>query len=79
MSESRVRVIEAAFKKLDRSGDGVISIDDLRTVYSVKNNPRYKNGDESEDTILTKFLNNFEKEGTRDGVVSIYINGLYKI
>lgn len=71
MSESRIKVIEAAFKKLDKTGDGVISIEDLRQVYNVTANPRYQSGEESEETILLKFLNNFEKDNTKDGIVSI--------
>jgi Ca2+-binding EF-hand superfamily protein len=30
MSESRKRIVQKAFEKLDKTGDGVISIDDLR-------------------------------------------------
>jgi len=71
MSKSRLNVIGEAFKKLDKTGDGVITIDDLRGVYSVKMNPRYMSGEETEEQILNKFLNNFEKdEKTRDGKVT---------
>ncbi|XP_023721932.1 calcyphosin-like protein isoform X2 [Cryptotermes secundus] len=71
MSNSRLKVINEAFKKLDKTGDGVITIDDLRGVYSVKMNPRYMSGEETEEQILSKFLNNFEKdESTRDGKVT---------
>lgn len=70
MSESRKKVIDEAFKKLDRTKDGEITIDDLKTVYNVKCHPRYISGEESEETILKKFLGNFEQEDTKDGRVS---------
>lgn len=41
MSDSRKSIIELAFKKLDKTGDGVITLDDLRHVYNVKAHPRY--------------------------------------
>lgn len=77
MSESRKRVIEECFKKLDKNGDGQLTIDDLKNVYNVKANPRYISGEEDEETILKKFLANFEDEKTTDGIVSeVNINWL---
>ena len=36
MSDARKRVIGEAFNKLDKTGDGFITIDDVRGVYDVK-------------------------------------------
>uniref|UniRef100_A0A8C9KR02 Calcyphosine n=1 Tax=Panthera tigris altaica TaxID=74533 RepID=A0A8C9KR02_PANTA len=57
MSQAREAVIAAAFAKLDRSGDGVVTVDDLRGVYS---------GRWTEEEVLLCFLDNFdssEKDG----------------
>lgn len=32
MSQSRINIINEAFKKLDKTGDGVITVDDLKYV-----------------------------------------------
>ena len=73
MNDSRKKVIEQAFQKLDKTGDGEITTDDLRGVYNVKNHPRYISGEESEEEILNKFLGNFEKDSTKDGTVSFIL------
>ncbi|XP_054007246.1 calcyphosin-like protein [Hylaeus anthracinus] len=70
MSQSRKNVVEQAFQKLDKSGDGIITCDDLKGVYNVKCHPRYISGEESEESILNKFLANFEQNNTRDGIVT---------
>ncbi|KAL2747307.1 calcyphosin-like protein [Vespula maculifrons] len=70
MSSSRKKVVEQAFQKLDKTGDGEITIDDLKGVYNVKCHPRYISGEESEESILNKFLGNLEQNATRDGVVT---------
>jgi len=71
MSESRTKVVHQAFEKLDKTGDGEITVDDLRGVYNVKCHPRYISGEESEESIMKKFLGNFEQESTKDGIVTL--------
>ncbi|CAD6237047.1 GSCOCG00002111001-RA-CDS [Cotesia congregata] len=71
MSESRIKLVEQAFQKLDKTGDGEITVADLRGVYNVKCHPRYISGEESEESILNKFLGNFEQENSKDGIVTM--------
>ena len=70
MSESRKKVVHQAFEKLDKTGDGEITVADLRGVYNVKCHPLYISGEESEENIMKKFLGNFEQNSTKDGIVS---------
>ena len=36
MTPKRIALVELAFKKMDKSGDGVISVDDIRGTYDVR-------------------------------------------
>lgn len=66
MSQAREAVIAAAFAKLDRSGDGVVTVDDLRGVYNGRAHPKVRSGEWTEEEVLRRFLDNFdasEKDG----------------
>lgn len=66
MSQAREAVIAAAFAKLDQTGDGVVTVDDLRGVYSGRAHPKVRSGEWTEDEALHQFLDNFdtfEKDG----------------
>lgn len=70
MSPSREALVEKAFQKLDRSGDGQVTFEDIKGVYSVRNHPEYLNGQKSERELLKRFLATFEEGGVVDGVVT---------
>lgn len=44
LNDSRLEVINLAFDKMDKTGDGQITIDDLKLGYNVKFHPNYMNG-----------------------------------
>lgn len=70
MSQTRLAVVDAAFKKLDKTGDGVITIDDLKGNYCADKNPLYVSGEKTKEEIITYFLNNFEIGKHVDGKVN---------
>uniref|UniRef100_A0ABI7ZW63 EF-hand domain-containing protein n=1 Tax=Felis catus TaxID=9685 RepID=A0ABI7ZW63_FELCA len=70
MSQAREAVIAAAFAKLDRSGDGVVTVDDLRGVYSGRAHPKVRNGEWTEEEVLRRFLDNFDSS-EKDGQVTL--------
>ncbi|XP_022665745.1 calcyphosin-like protein isoform X1 [Varroa jacobsoni] len=70
LNATRISVIEKAFKKMDKTGDGVVTYEDVKGTYNVKAHPDYQNGTKTEREILTKFLNVFEQGGIQDGKVT---------
>lgn len=70
MSTARKEIVMQAFRKLDKTGDGVITIEDLRNVYNAKHHPKYLNGDWTEDQVFRSFLDSFDSPYEKDGKVS---------
>lgn len=69
MSNARKEVVLQAFKKLDKTGDGVITVEDLRGVYNAKYHPKYQNGEWTEEQVFRKFLDSFDSPDDKDGKV----------
>jgi len=69
MSRCRLDLIDKAFAKMDVTGDGVITADDLKRSYDVTQHPKFKTGEWSRERILKEFLDTFQL-GEKDDVVS---------
>ena len=61
MNENRKNIVDAAFKKLDKTGDGVITVDDIKDVYNVSRHPDVMSKQKTEGEILSEFLDTFEQ------------------
>lgn len=60
MTEPRRNLVMRAFKMLDKTGDGIIAIEDIKGVYNARNHPDVKMGKKTEDEVLGEFLSTFE-------------------
>jgi len=68
MNKRRVDLVRQAFDQFDRTGDGVVTVDDLKGTYDVSRLPDVRSGKISEDEALEDFLNQFDG-GDKDGVI----------
>ena len=69
MNPIRLDLVYQAFRKMDRTGDGVITIEDLQGVYNAREHPDVKAGRKTEREIMGQFLDSFDV-GNHDGVVT---------
>ncbi|XP_060089405.1 calcyphosin [Heteronotia binoei] len=68
MSKARKEVIGEAFQKLDKTGDGVVTVEDLRGVYQSQAHPKFKSGEWTEEQVFRSFLDSFDLD--KDGEVT---------
>jgi len=70
MSNSRKEIIKKAFKKMDKTGDGVVTIKDLKGVYNARFHPKYRNGEWTEKEVFEEYLKSFDSPSDPDGKVT---------
>merc|ERR1712179_269687 len=70
LNKKRTALVEKAFNKMDQNGNGTIEVDDLKGVYDVTQDDRYKTGEMTEDELLRDFLNKFDSPDNEDGTVT---------
>ena len=69
MSKNRVDLIKKAFAKMDVTGDGVVTVEDVQKVYDVSQHEKYKSGEWTKKQCFQEFLKTFDV-GERDNVVT---------
>ena len=62
-------MIDKAFLKFDRDGNGIIDSNDLRGVYNVSFHPKVKKGEMTIDQVFMEFLSNFN-DANKDGIIT---------
>ena len=60
MNERRKRIVQQAFKAIDKNGIGLIELDDIRESYNAKMHPDVLSGKKTEEGALAEFLDTFE-------------------
>ena len=60
MSKRRLATVKKAFVILDKNGNGVVELDDIRGTYNASKHPDVKAGKKTEEEILGEFLDTFE-------------------
>jgi len=71
MSKARKSIIHKAFNKLDKTGDGFVTSEDLKGVYDVTKHPKYKSGEWTEEQCFRKFLDSFDNPDDKDGTITL--------
>ncbi|UYV66578.1 CAPSL [Cordylochernes scorpioides] len=70
MSDERVAMIRKAFQLMDKTGDGVVTIEDLRGVYNVQFHPKVQDGEITEDEAFEEFLKGLDTPNDPDGKIT---------
>ena len=71
MNQNRVSLVKRAFAKIDKDGNGVLTIADIKGTYDASKHPDVLAGKSTEDEILFEFLDTFDESyAIRRGVTS---------
>lgn len=60
MNQNRVALVQRAYGKLDKNGNGVVELEDIKNIYNAKHHPDVKLGKKTEEEVLIEFIDTFE-------------------
>ncbi|XP_046554299.1 calcyphosin-like protein [Haliotis rubra] len=70
MNSCRLKLVEQAFNKLDKTGDGIVMGDDLEGVYNYQHHPKFVSGEWTGKQCKRAFLDSFDIKDHGDGMVT---------
>ena len=70
MNVRRLNLVGMAFAVLDKTGDGQVTIDDLKGVYDTSKHPDVISGKITEDEALVGFMGQWDGMTGKDGIVT---------
>ncbi|KAK3091420.1 hypothetical protein FSP39_019771 [Pinctada imbricata] len=73
MNARRLARVEKAFCKMDVTGDGVITIEDIRQLFDVSQHPKYQKGEWTAAQCYRQILNIFDSPNDKDGSVGYFL------
>lgn len=69
LNDRRLALVDMAFKVVDVTGDGIITVDDLKDAYDLSWHPGVKDGRISKEQALREFLAQWDRINP-DGIVT---------
>ena len=70
MKEKRVQLVNQAFALLDKNGNGVVDLDEMKSIYNASKHPAVISGAKTKDMVIQEMLNVFDVGGDVDGSVT---------
>ena len=70
MNDFRMRLVAQAYEKLDKNGDGQITLDDVAQIYDASKHPEVLSGKRSEEDVFREFMSMWDTEKP-DGIVTL--------
>lgn len=71
LNERRLALIKVAFEVFDTDGSGQVDAKDIHAAYDASKHPEVISGKKTAEEVIATFIDQFEKYGNHDGVVTL--------
>lgn len=70
MNDRRLRMVALAYEKLDKNGDGRVTLDDIAQIYDASKHPEVKAGRMTEEQVFNQYMSMWDTEKP-DGIITM--------